>query len=106
RVGAAGRDRRVGGRRPARLRRTVVAVNRRLLAIYLNDHMAAATAAVGLAHRAAHSNRGTPYGEVLAGLAAEIEEDRQTLKLIKRARSQRRRLERQRLDAAADALGS
>lgn len=153
------------------------------LAIYLNDHYAASVGAVELARRAAQSNRGTPCGDALAALAAEIEEDRQSLRLImerlgiradpakaavawgaeklgrlklngqltgysplsrleelevlslgvegklamwqalghaadhgvpeaelepliKRARSQRRRLERQRLDAAVQALGS
>jgi hypothetical protein len=52
------------------------------LAIYLNDHHAGAVAAVALARRAARSNRGTRYGETLATLATEIEEDRQALKLI------------------------
>jgi hypothetical protein len=52
------------------------------LSIYLNDHYAAAGAAVQLARRAAQSNDGTRYGEVLATLAAEIEEDRQALRLI------------------------
>lgn len=52
------------------------------LAIYLNDHHAASVGAVALARRAAQSNRGTPYGEGLAVLAAEIEEDRQALRLI------------------------
>jgi hypothetical protein len=52
------------------------------LAIYLNDHHAASVAAVALARRAAQRNRDTGYGEVLATLAEEIEEDRQTLKLI------------------------
>jgi hypothetical protein len=52
------------------------------LGIYLGDHYAASVAAVGLARRAAQSNQGSHYGEVLARLAAEIEEDRQTLKLI------------------------
>jgi hypothetical protein len=52
------------------------------LAIYLSDHHAAAVAAVELARRAARSNRGTRYGEVLGTLAAEIEEDRQSLRLI------------------------
>ncbi|MGN6867119.1 MAG: hypothetical protein ACTHMY_01825 [Solirubrobacteraceae bacterium] len=52
------------------------------LGIYLGDHYAASVAAVQLARRAAQSNRGTPYGEVLATMAAEIEEDRQALKLI------------------------
>lgn len=52
------------------------------LAIYLGDHYAASLAAVQLARRAAGSNRGTPYGEVLAAVADEIEEDRQALRLI------------------------
>ena len=52
------------------------------LGIYLNDHHAGSVAAVQLARRAARSNRGTPYGEMLATLAAEIEEDRQSLRLI------------------------
>ena len=52
------------------------------LAIYLNDHHAASVAAVALARRAAQSNRATRYGEQLAVLAAEIEEDRQALRLI------------------------
>jgi hypothetical protein len=52
------------------------------LGIYLNDHYAGSVAGAQLARRAARSNRGTPYGEVLATLAREIEEDRQSLKLI------------------------
>ena len=57
-------------------------MNRRLLATYLNDHYAASVGAVQLARRAAGSNRGTAYGEVLSVLAAEIDEDRQALLLI------------------------
>ncbi len=49
------------------------------LSIYLNDHLAAATAGVELARRTAASNRSTSYGEVLATLAEEIEADRRTL---------------------------
>jgi hypothetical protein len=52
------------------------------LAIYLNDHYAGSVAAVQLARRAARSNRGTPYGEVLATLADEIDQDRQSLRLL------------------------
>jgi hypothetical protein len=57
-------------------------MNRRLLGIYLNDHMAGATAGVELARRAVGSNRGTPYGEALAELKTEIEEDRDALAAI------------------------
>lgn len=52
------------------------------LSIYLGDHYAASVGAVELARRAAGSNRGTSYGEVLSALADEIEEDRQALMLI------------------------
>jgi hypothetical protein len=57
----------------------------RYLSVYLNDHLAAAVGAVQLARRAAGSNRDSPYGESLAGLADEINEDRHALQnLIKR----------------------
>jgi hypothetical protein len=52
----------------------------RLLAIYLNDHLAAATLGVELARRLRSSNRGdAEFGEPLARICAEIEEDRDTL---------------------------
>ena len=52
------------------------------LKIYLEDHHAAATAGLELARRTAGANRGTPYGEVLARIADEIEEDRDSLRAI------------------------
>jgi hypothetical protein len=57
-------------------------IERRLLAIYLSDHLAGATGGVELARRARSSNRGTSLGETLATLAAEIEADRATLEQI------------------------
>jgi hypothetical protein len=52
----------------------------RFLAIYLNDHLAGATLAVELARRLRSSNRGdAEFGEPLAQLCAEIEEDHRTL---------------------------
>ncbi len=56
-----------------------------MLAIYLNDHLAAATGAGELVRRSARSNRGSPYGAFLEGLAVEIQEDRQSLLEIMRA---------------------
>ncbi len=50
-----------------------------LLATYLNDHLAGATAGRELARRAAASNRGSPLGQYLAALAQEIDEDRGAL---------------------------
>lgn len=50
------------------------------LAIYLNDHFAAATAGLELARRTAGSNRSNDYGRVLETLVDEITEDRETLR--------------------------
>jgi hypothetical protein len=59
--------------------------NGKYLPVYLNDHLAAAVGGVQLARRAAGSNRDSPYGEQLARLADEINEDRRALQdLLKR----------------------
>ncbi len=50
-----------------------------MLEIYLNDHLAGATAIRELGRRAARSNRGSAYGPLLERLAAEIDEDRDSL---------------------------
>jgi hypothetical protein len=57
-------------------------MTRRLIAIYLNDHLAGATIGVQLARRAWRENRGTELGEFLAELLREIEEDRETLEQL------------------------
>jgi hypothetical protein len=49
------------------------------LSTYLNDHLAGATVGVELARRAAGSNEGSELGAFLERLAAEVEEDRDTL---------------------------
>jgi hypothetical protein len=55
-------------------------VDHKLLGIYLNDHLAGATAGRDLARRAAGSNADDSFfGPPLARLAAEIDEDRDTL---------------------------
>ena len=52
----------------------------RFLAIYLNDHLAGATLGVELARRLRSSNQGdAEFGEPLAQLCNEIEEDQRTL---------------------------
>ena len=51
----------------------------RLIAIYLNDHLAGSTGGVELARRALGANRGTPFEAPLERLAGELEEDRATL---------------------------
>lgn len=57
-------------------------IERRLLAIYLNDHLAGATGGVELARRARSSNRGTKWGKALERICAEIEADRATLEEV------------------------
>jgi hypothetical protein len=56
-----------------------------LLAIYLNDHLAGATAGLELARRAASSNEGSDYGRFLDDLVTEIDEDRESLFELMRA---------------------
>jgi hypothetical protein len=54
-------------------------VDSRLIAIYLNDHLAGSTGALQLARRARGANRDTPFEAALERLAAEIDEDRDAL---------------------------
>lgn len=49
------------------------------LSIYLNDHLAGATAGVELARRAASENEGSEFGPVLRDLSVEIQHDRDEL---------------------------
>jgi hypothetical protein len=57
-------------------------MERRLLSIYLNDHLAGATAGLELARRARGANEGTELGRFLARLSAEIAADRRTLEWL------------------------
>lgn len=57
-------------------------LGRDYLKIYLEDHFAGATAGLELARRSASANRGTHYGDVLARIVREIEEDRDSLRAI------------------------
>ena len=52
------------------------------LAIYLNDHLGGSTVGLELVRRAAGEYRGAPLGDFLAELAAEIDDDRETLREI------------------------
>jgi hypothetical protein len=54
-------------------------VNEKHLRIYLQDHLAGATAGLELARRARGANEGTEYGPPLARIADEIEADRRHL---------------------------
>jgi hypothetical protein len=59
--------------------------DKKLLSIYLNDHLAGATAGFELAKRAARSNEGTELGGFLEKLRIEISEDLEELKRIMEA---------------------
>jgi hypothetical protein len=56
--------------------------NDKLLAIYLNDHLAGSTGGLELAKRTLGSNRGTQFEPALERLVGEIDEDRERLKEI------------------------
>jgi hypothetical protein len=55
-------------------------VNRKLLGIYLNDHLAGSVMGSRLARRIVRQNEDNDYGTKVAGVAREIEEDRVTLR--------------------------
>jgi hypothetical protein len=58
---------------------------------YLNDHLAGAMMGSDLARQIRSRNQGTPLGELMASLAPQIEEDRQSLiELMRRIDSPRR----------------
>ena len=57
-------------------------MSERLLAIYLNDHLAGSTVGVELARRARGSHRGGELGTFLEWLTAEIEADRAALERL------------------------
>jgi hypothetical protein len=54
----------------------------RLLGIYLNDHLAGATAGVGRARMARDANEGSEFGPPLAEICAQIEADRASLETV------------------------
>jgi hypothetical protein len=55
-------------------------MDRKLLGIYLNDHLAGSVMGSRLANRIVRQNEGNDYGTKVAGIAREIEEDRATLR--------------------------
>jgi hypothetical protein len=57
-------------------------MERKLLRIYLQDHLAGSTGGLELARRARGANKDTAYGPPLAELADEIEADRRSLESI------------------------
>jgi hypothetical protein len=57
-------------------------MERKLLRIYLQDHLAASTGGLELVRRARGANEGTPYADPLAQLADDIEADRRSLESV------------------------
>jgi hypothetical protein len=55
----------------------------KLLAIYLNDHLAASTGGLELGRRTLGSNRGNDFGEYLEKLVPRLEHQRATLLEVK-----------------------
>jgi hypothetical protein len=57
-------------------------MERKLLRIYLQDHLAGSTGGLELARRVRGANEGTTYGDALAKLTDDIEADRRSLESI------------------------
>jgi hypothetical protein len=65
------------------------------LRIYLNDHLAGSSFGLSLARRIADENEGTEIGRVMAGVADEIDADRDMLQDFMKAVGARRKVVRQ-----------
>jgi hypothetical protein len=66
-------------------------MDRKLLAIYLNDHLAGSVVGENLAKRIARQNEGNEYGRKVGEIAREIKEDQATLLDIMRRAGVRRK---------------
>jgi hypothetical protein len=75
------------------------------LGIYLNDHLAGATAGVELAKRAAREHAATELGPFLGTLAREVEEDREALRTLMRELGIREQRAKVALGWTAEKLG-
>jgi hypothetical protein len=71
-----------GATEPRQSPQTKPRVNKKLLGIYLNDHLAGSTVGIELAKRSHSANRGTEVGRFLEWLIGEIEEDRRVLEQL------------------------
>ncbi|MEU9045273.1 MULTISPECIES: hypothetical protein [unclassified Kitasatospora] len=77
----------------------------RLLALYLNDHLAGSYAGAALAHRIAREHQAEPAASELRALAQEITEDRDELVHLMRALGARPRWRRMLMGAAVEKAG-
>jgi hypothetical protein len=80
-------------------------VDRKLLGIYLNDHLAGSVVGTRLARRIARHNEGNHYGSEAARLAEEIEEDKDTLEKLMGRLGVRRKRARLAIAAVTETAG-
>jgi hypothetical protein len=64
-------------------------LDRKLLRVYLNDHLTTASAGAALARRALRSNRGSELDPVLEAVAADLADDLATIERVMRERGLR-----------------
>lgn len=76
-------------------------MNRKLLGIYLNDHLAGSVVGTRLVRRIAKHNEGNQYGAEASRLAGEIEQDKATLEAL----MERLDVRKKKLRLAAAAVG-
>jgi hypothetical protein len=80
-------------------------VDRKLLGIYLNDHLAGSVVGTRLARRIVKNNQGNHFGSEAARLAEEIEQDKETLESLMDRLGVRRKKSRLAIAAVGETLG-
>jgi hypothetical protein len=80
-------------------------MEQKLLAIYLNDHLAGSVLGSELTRRVARQNRGSPLGESLEQLLEEIVHDKRTLESVLEATAVRRSPIKPRVAWALEKIG-
>lgn len=80
-------------------------MNRKLLGIYLNDHLAGSVVGTRLARRIAKHNEGNHYGSEASRLAEEIQQDKATLEGLMDRLDVRQKKFRLAVAAAAETAG-
>jgi hypothetical protein len=78
---------------------------RRLLGIYLRDHLAGSAAGVALVRRCRNSNRGTELGVILQEFETQIVEDRQSLHNIMRRLNVRESVVKEMIGSVVEMVG-
>lgn len=79
--------------------------SRRLLGVYLRDHLAGSAAGVALVRRSRASNRGSELGVILKEFETQIVEDRQSLRNIMRRLNVRESAVKEMIASALEFIG-